>query len=292
MTTIVTGAAGRLGRLVTEQLLQRVEPEELVLVTRHPGALREVAARGVQVRRGDFDEPASLPDAFAGGRKLLLISTDAIGHRLHQHQAAIDAAEEAGVEHVVFTSMVNPVAWHPMGAIPWEKGMTEGMLRSSAVAWTMLRFGSFAEQQIPPAATAVQNGRLVLNFGSGRIVAISRRDCAEAAAVVLTTAGHEGQTYDITGSEPMDHAALAALYAELSGKPVEVVRMTDVMLVQVLVSLGTPMKSAWDIVAFGRAVRLGFFDVVDPLFEQLVGRPPDQLRDVLVSHRADLLGVG
>jgi NAD(P)H dehydrogenase (quinone) len=292
MTTIVTGAAGRLGRLVTEQLLQRLDPEELVLVTRHPGALRELAARGVSVRHGDFDEPASLPDAFAGARQMLLISTDAVGHRLHQHQAAIDAAEAAGVEHVVFTSMVNPVAWHPMGAIPWEKGMTEGMLRSSAMAWTMLRFGSFAEQQIAPAATAVQNGRLVLNFGGGRIVAVSRRDCAEAAAAVLTTEGHEGETYNITGSEPMGHADLAELYAELSGKPVEVVRMTDVMLVQVLVGIGTPLKSAWDITAFGRAVRLGFMDVVDPAFEQLVGRSPDRLRDVLVAHRADLLGVG
>jgi len=96
MSLIVTGAAGHLGRLVTEHLLERVAPEDLVLVTRRPEALRAFSARGVEVRYGDFDRPASLPEAFAGGRRMLLISTDAIGRRVRQHRAAIDAATRAG----------------------------------------------------------------------------------------------------------------------------------------------------------------------------------------------------
>jgi NAD(P)H dehydrogenase (quinone) len=291
MRVIVTGAAGHLGRLVAEQLLERLAPEDLVLVTRRPEALRELCARGVDVRYGDFEDPPSLRDAFAGGDRMLLISTDAVGRRVSQHRAAIEAAAAAGVGHVVFTSILNPIAANPLGPNAWEQGRTEALLRSSGPAWTILRFGSFAELQLPPAATAVKNGRLVTNFGDGRIAAISRRDCAEAAAVTLTTDGHAGKTYAITGPETISQYDLAELYADLSGQPVKVVRLSDTMLTSVLVGIGTPVATAWAITAFGRAVRRGYFDVVDPAFEHLTGHPAMRLRDVLVAYRADLLAV-
>jgi NAD(P)H dehydrogenase (quinone) len=290
-SVIVTGAAGHLGRLVAEQLLERLAPEDLVLVTRRPEALGELRARGADVRYGDFDDPASLRDAFAGGRRMLLISTDAAGRRVRQHRAAIDAAATAGVGHVVFTSIVSPVAANPIGANAWEQGMTEVTLRRSGLAWTVLRFGSFAELQLPPAATAVQNGRLILNFGAGRIVPVARRDCAEAAAVTLTTDGHTGKTYEITGPQALSQRDLAELYADLSGQRVEVVQLSDTMLTRVLLGIGTPVPIAWGVTAFGRAVRHGYFDVVGPAFERLAGRPPVALRDVLIAHRADLLAV-
>lgn len=291
MSVIVTGAAGHLGRLVAEQLLERLAPEQLVLVTRYPEALRELRARGVDVRYGDFDNPASLRDAFAGGRRMLLISTDAVGRRVGQHRAAIDAAATAGVGHVVFTSIVNPVAGNPVGANAREQGKTEMMLHRSGLAWTVLRFGSFAELQLPPAATAVQNHQLILNFGNGRIVPVARRDCAEAAAIALTTDGHAGKIYAITGPQSLSQSDLAELYADLSGQPVKVLQLSDTMLTWVLVGIGTPMPIARDITAFGRAVRQGYFDVVDPAFERLTGHPPMTLRDVLIGHRADLLAV-
>ena len=291
MSVIVTGAAGHLGRLVAEQLLERLAPEQLVLVTRRPEALRELRARGADVRYGDFDDPPSLRDAFAGGRRMLLISTDAIGRRVSQHRAAIDAAATAGVGHVVFTSIVNPVAGNPVGANAREQGMTELMLDRAGLAWTVLRFGSFAELQLPPAATAVKNRRLITNAGDGRIVPVSRRDCAEAAAITLTTDGHCGNTSEITGPEALSPRELAELYAELSGQPVSLLQLSDAVLTRVLVGIGTPLPIAWGITAFGRAVRHGYFDVVDPAFERLTGRPPVTLPEVLVEHRADLLAV-
>jgi NAD(P)H dehydrogenase (quinone) len=292
MSVIVTGAAGHLGRLVAEQLLERLAPEQLILVTRTPEALRELRARGADVRYGDFDDPASLRDAFAGGRRMLLISTDAVGRRVGQHGAAIDAAVAAGVGHVVFTSIVNPVDGNPIGPNAREPGRTEVLLERSGLAWTVLRFGSFAELVLPPAATAVQNGRLITNNGDGRLVPISRRDCAEAAAVTLTTDGHTGETYQITGPEALTTGDLAELYADLSGKPVKLLQLSDAMLNWTLLGIGTPMPIARAITAFGRAVRQGYFDVVDPAFERLTGRLPVTLRDVLIAHRADLLAVG
>ena len=273
-------------------MLERLAPEDVVLVTRRPDALREFGARGAEVRYGDFDEPASLRDAFAGGDRMLLISTDAVGSRVRQHRAAITAAATAGVGHVVFTSIVNAVPGNPIGANAWEQGETEEMLKRSGLEWTVLRFGSFAELQLPPAATAVRNGRFIINNGGGRIVPVSRRDCAEAAAVTLTTDGHTGKTYNITGPEALSDRELADLYAELSGRPVRLVQLSDTMLNSVLVGIGTPLPIAWGITAFGRAVRQGYFDLVDPAFERLTGHPPVTLREVLIAQRADLLGVG
>jgi len=291
MSVIVTGASGHIGRLVAEQLLRRLAPEDVVLVTRRPDALRSLHHAGVAVRYGDFDEPASLREAFAGGRRMLLISTDALGHRLPQHRAAIDAAAAAGIEHVVFTSTVSPVAHNPMGMTAWEQGRTEALLRRSRMAWTVLRFGSYAEQQLPPAATAISNRWLITNGGGGRIVPISRADCAEAGAIVLTTEGHAGRTYEITGPEALRPRDLAELYGELSGTPVKVAQLSDAMLMWMLVAIGTPAPSAYSVMAFGQAVRRGYFDVVDPAFERLTGHAPTTLRDVLLRSRMDLLGV-
>jgi NAD(P)H dehydrogenase (quinone) len=292
MRVIVTGAAGHIGRLVAEQLLARLAPHQVVLVTRRPDALREFSARGADVRHGDFDRPASLRDAFAGGNRMLLISTWPVGLRVRQHRAAIDAAAAAGVDHVVFTSHVNPVARNPLGALAREAGETEVILKRSGMEWTMLRFGSFAEQQLPPAATAVQNGRLISNGGDGRLVPVSRRDCAEAAAMTLITDGHAGRTYDITGPEALTPSDMAAIYADLSGQEVNVVQVNDLMMTSMLVGIGTPIPFALGVTAFGRAVRRGYFDVLDPAFERLTGHPPVSLREVLVGQRADLLAVG
>jgi NAD(P)H dehydrogenase (quinone) len=289
MTVIVTGASGKLGRLVAESLMARLAPAELVLVTRHPAALSELAARGADVRRGDFDDPASLPEAFAGGRRMLLISTDAIGRRVAQHRAAIDAAAAAGVGHVVYTSHVNPVAGNPIGPVAAEHGETEEMLHDRRLAWTVLRLGSFAELQVQPASLAVAAGQLVTNAGEGRIVPVSRRDCADAAATVLTTDGHEARTYEITGPQALSQRDLAGVLAEVSGRSVKVVEIGDRMLVWGLVRYGTARPVARAVAAFGRALREGYFDVVDPAFESLTGRPPLSLREVLIPHRGDLL---
>src|SRR3979411_470305 len=128
MSGIVTGASGKLGRLVAESLMARLAPAELVLVTRHPAALSDLAARGADVRYGDFDEPASLPKAFAGGRRMLLISTDAIGRRVAPHATRSASGACAGVGHVVYTSHPTPVAVNPIGLVGAEHGETEELL--------------------------------------------------------------------------------------------------------------------------------------------------------------------
>jgi NAD(P)H dehydrogenase (quinone) len=289
MSIVVTGASGQLGRLVAEQLLDRVPASEVVLVTRRPPVLRDLAERGANVRHGDFDDPATLAEAFAGGTRLLMISTNAIGRRAAQHGAAIAAAAAAGVGHVAYTSVTNPVPGHPTGIVADENRETEELLHASGLAWTVLRNAAYAELQVPLGALAVTFGKLVSNAGDGRIAPISRQDCAAAAVAVLTTEGHDGMTYEITGPDALTQAEIAALFAEVSGRFVQVVTMPDRKVVRGLLRIGTPKKVASAIADLGVATREGYFDVVDPAFEALTGAPARSLRDVLIANRGELL---
>jgi NAD(P)H dehydrogenase (quinone) len=289
MSVVVTGASGHLGRLVAEELLERMPPSDLVLVTRHPEAIADLGSRGAAIRHGDFDDPDSLVRAFEGGERMLLISTLAVGRRVPQHRAAIEAASAAGIRHLVYTSFPKPVADHPVGPIAIEHGETEAILHVSGLDWTVLRNATYAELQVPPGALAVAGGKLYTNAGDGRIVSVSRRDCARAAAAVLTTDGHEGKTYDVTGDEALSQTELAGLLSEVSGRAIKLVPVGDQMLTWGLTRNGAPKPVARAIVAFGKAVREGYYDVVDPAVTTLTGTPPRSLRDVLIAHRGDLL---
>ena len=291
MKVVLSGASGQLGRLVAEQLLSRLAAEDLILVTRSANGMAEFVQRGVEVRWGDFDEPESLPDAFAGGDRLLLISTMAIGRRVDQHRAAIDAAVAAGIGHIVYTSLTNPVAGHPAGIVVEEHRETEELLQEAPVESTMLRNAAYAELQVPLGAVAVTYGRLVTNAGDGRVAPISRTDCAAAAAAVLTGDGHEGQTYEITGPDALSQADIARLLSEVAGRPVRLMQAGDRKLSWGLGRLGTPKPVARAIVDLGVATRQGYFDVVDDAFERVTGRRPRTLREVFVAHRGELAGM-
>jgi NAD(P)H dehydrogenase (quinone) len=290
MRIVVSGASGQLGRLVAEQLLGHLSGEDVILVTRSPETLAELAAIGAEVRRGDFDEPSSLASAFSGGDRLLLISTMDVGRRVEQHRAALDAAARAGIQHVVYTSGTNPVAGHPVGLGVDEHRETEEAMRGGHLAWTVLRNAPYAELQVPLGAVAISYGRLVTNAGDGRVAPISRADCATAAVAVLTGQGHEGKTYEITGPEALTQADIARLLTDVTGRQVRVIPTGDRRLGWGLARLGTPKPVARAIVDLGVATREGYFDVVDPAFETITGRMRRPLREILLAHRDELLG--
>lgn len=288
MSIIITGASGHLGRLTAEVVLDLVPASEVVLTTRHPETLSAFAGRGAEVRQADFDRPETLGEAFAGGERLLLISTDAVGHRVSQHRAAIEAAREAGVRHVAYTSYLNPVEENPAVITP-DHRETEKALRESGLAWTALRNAFYAEYQVPAGAQAIATGRLVHNNGDGRIAYVSREDCAAAAAAVLTTDGHDDRAYDITGPEPLRQDDVASLLSEVSGRPVEAVAVDDEAFIQGLTAAGVPEPAARAFATYGRAIREGYLDEAPGAVENLTGRPPRSLREVFEAHRDELL---
>ena len=287
MTIAITGAAGHLGRRTAQLVLDRVPPGEVVLVTRRPDAIADLADAGASVRRGDFDEPDSLPAAFAGVDRLLLISTDVLGNRVAQHTAAIDAAVAAGVGHVLYTSIPNAGSELPL-VVSYEHGATEDAIRERGLRWTALRNGLYAEFQVAGAARAAASGQLVHNSGDGATAYVSREDCAAAAAAALTGDGHEDRAYDITGPELVTQAQVAAMVSDITGRTVDAVAIDDDQATQNLTAVGLPADAAMAYASFGTAVREGVLDVVSSHVQDLTGRRPRSLREVLEAHRSEL----
>jgi NAD(P)H dehydrogenase (quinone) len=158
------------------------------------------------------------------------------------------------------------------------------------MGWTFLRNNIYAEFQVPTAAQAVATGQLVTNSGDGATAYVSREDCAAAAAAVLTSDGHENRAYDITGPEAVTAAGLAALAAEISGRPVEVVRPDDDAYAQGLAGAGLPPEVVEMIVSFGVSARDGWAAGVSTAVRDLTGQAPRSLHEVLEAARDTLVG--
>jgi NAD(P)H dehydrogenase (quinone) len=283
MSYVITGAAGNLGRRTAELMLERVDPGELVLVTRRPDELADLAGRGAEVRRADFDSPETLAPAFAGGERLLLVSTDVVGQRVEGHRAAIDAAAAAGVRHVAYTSIPNPTDANPAGVVPDHRA-TEEHLAASSLEWTFLRNSLYSEYRIPEAQGAVAGGMFRHNLGDGRTAYVSRDDCAAAAAAVLSGGDeHSGKAYDITGPELIGATELARLYSEAGGKPVEAVNVSDAEFIDGLVAAGLPRGVGELLASFGQAIREGQLDALSTAVKDLTGHAPAPLGSVLAS---------
>ena len=288
---LVTGAAGQLGQRVISHLVEtyRVAPAQIVAATRHPDKLSALAVAGVNVRKADFDEPGSLSAAFAGVDRLLLISTDALdkpGRRLAQHKAAIEAAGKAGVKHVVYTSMPN--AESSVVTFAPDHLETERALAASGLGWTVLRNAWYMENLFMALPAVLASGKWFTSSGEGRIPYIAREDCARAAAAVLVADGTTNTRYDITGAQAYSRAEIAALVTQVSGKPIEVVQVSDEQLVQGLTAAGIPGFFVPTLVSFDTNTRLGYFDLVSEDVRKLTGRAAQSLRDFLLASKGAL----
>jgi len=299
MSVVVTGASGAFGTMVTQLLLEKLPAEELILVTRKPDSLAHLAARGAQVRYGDFDKRESLDAAFAGGKRLLLISTLDVGERRRrQHGTAVAAAVGAGVQHIAYTSSVGIHPRSPAFVVA-DHLYTEELLRRSGIAYTVLRDSQYAEvlaTMIAPMAVA--SGKWVSSAGEGCMAFVSKKDCVAAAAGVLTTSGHEGATYEITGPQLLSFRDAAAIAAEVSGRPIEYVVVSHEEKQAQFDAAGIPrtyqegvineLSGPWaseEMMSYERALGEGYFAVCSHHVQLITGRPARSLREVFLANR-------
>ena len=280
---VITGASGQLGRLVIQSLLTKVAASRIVAAVRNPQKASDLAALGVQIRRADYTDSASLDAAFQGAEKVLLISSSEVGQRLAQHRNAIDAARRAGVSLLAYTSLLHADT-SPLG-LAGEHVATEASLAQSGVPFVLLRNGWYTENYLASIPPALQHGAFIGSAGEGRIASAARADYAEAAAVVLTTPGQSGKVYELAGDEAYTLAEFSAELSRQSGKAIPYVDLPENDYKAALIGAGLPEPIAGLLAdSDSGAAKGGLFDDTRQL-GTLIGRPTTPLA---VSMRAAL----
>ena len=284
-TLLVTGASGNLGRIAVEELLAR-GATRVIAGTRDPSKLQDLAAKGVEIRKLDFDVPATLTSALAGVERLLIVSTDAVGRRVAQQTAIIAAAKAAGVKHIVYTSApaARPDADAGLGP---EHFWTEVALANSGLDFTVLRNHMYAENTLADASHVLSSGQIFGLIGDRGTSYVTRADAARTAAGALLTG--EGKTIvDVTGPAPITNVERAAVFAKASGKTINVIAITPPELHKGLVAAGIPDGFAGVLVAFQNDAVTGYHGVVTNVVEHFSGRKPTPYADFIAANKAAL----
>ncbi|MDK1490397.1 NmrA family NAD(P)-binding protein [Sinorhizobium sp. 7-81] len=291
-TLLVTGAAGQLGKLVLDALLAsgKARPADIIATSRATSKLADYAAKGVQTRAADFDDPASLAEAFAGADRILIISTDTLdrpGKRLQQHLNAVAAARKAGAKHILYTSMPNPET----SVIPFAPDHlgTENAIKATGIPYTILRNGWYMENLFMALPHALETGQWFSSAGAGRLAHIARSDAAEAAAAALLSSSTESRTYTLTGAGLHSTDEIAALVASTAGKKLEVVHISDEALAGGLKGAGLPDFLIPIVVSFDSNTREGHIGMVTSDFAALTGKTPVSLPAFLEGSKAALV---
>lgn len=281
MTILVTGATGHFGRTVIETLLAQRPADELAVSVRNPARAGDLQARGVDVRHGDFDDPASLGRAFAGVDRLLLISTDGDNPtRIRQHQTAVRAAQEAGVGFIAYTSLANADR-NPLSLAEVHR-TTEAAIRAANIPYAFLRNNWYLENEMGAVGAALAGAPISTSAGQGKAGWALRADYAQAAAAVLLDNSRESTVYELSG--PLaTYDDLAAALSQVLGRQVAVEHVDDAAYGQGLIDAGVPEFVAPILVGFAAQIRDGALAVESNDFQKLLGRPVTPLPEALAQ---------
>ena len=280
MSIVVTGATGPLGRLIVEHLLGRgVAAADITAAGRNPSRLAELAATGVNTATIDYNDPASLTAAFAGADLLMLVSGSEVGQRVSQHTNAISAAVAAGVGRIVYTSVL--AATTTALILAPEHKATEEALRASGLPFTILRNGWYTENYDAALEQARATGVYLASTGDGRMASASRTDFAEAAAVVLTTPGHDNAVYELAGDVAWTGADMAAALAEVVGRPVAFSSVSAAEHTAILTEAGLDGGTVGFVVGIDSNIQDGLLAGGSTELATLIGRPTTPLVDGL-----------
>jgi NAD(P)H dehydrogenase (quinone) len=277
---VVTGATGALNGATVDHLLKRVSPQEIAVVTRDLNKAERLADKGLEVRHGDYARPETLPEAFKGADQLLLVSSnDPAGDTVSLHRNAVDAAIQAGVGRILYTSHQGAAADTPFN--PGRHHFaTEQMLAESGVAWTSLRNGFYAHSLIWLMGAWQETGKVSVP-ADGPVSWTAREDAAEAAAVILTSGGaYDGPT-TLTANAAPTFEEVAAIASEVTGRSIGFEMVDAESWVAGQVAGGQPAHYARFTLGMYQAAEQGFFAGTEPLLGELLGREPQSVRDLL-----------
>ncbi|OKK21050.1 quinone oxidoreductase [Streptomyces sp. CB00455] len=284
MSIVVTGATGALGRLVVGELLDRVPADRVAVVVRDAAKAAALAARGVEVRVADYDDPAALAAAFRAGDRVLLISGNEFGRRVAQHTAVLEAAQAAGVAQLAYTGALGgPEADFDLAA---EHRATERAVLDSGIPYTFLRNGWYHENYTRELPAVLERGAVVASAGEGRVASAARADYAAAAAVVLTGEGHLNQVYELSGDTAWSFAEYAAEVSAQSGKEVVYEAVPAQQHLAILTAAGMPEGFAAIMVDVDAAIARGRLAGTSGDLSRLTGRPTTPVSEAIAAALA------
>lgn len=277
---IVTGATGALNGATVDHLLERVAASDIAVAVRDTAKAQRFADLGIEVRRADYADPASLPAAFDGADQLLLVSSsDPKADAVSLHRAAIDAAAQVGVGRILYTSHQGASPDTPFGP-GRDHAATEQLLAASGIAWTSLRNGFYAHSLSWSLGDWRESGVITVPV-DGPMSWTAREDSAEAAAVILAAgSGYDGPV-TLTASAAPTFADIAAMASDATGRDVRVRVVGDGAWIAAQVAAGQPEFVARFMLGMYQAAAGGFFAGTDPLLASLLGREPQTVRQLL-----------
>ncbi len=278
---VVTGATGKLGGHVIQSLLEKVPASEIIATVRNKEKASHLTALGVQVRKADYADPATLTAAFAGAEKVLLISSNEVGQRIPQHQAVLDASLAARVKLFVYTSILR--ADTSRLALAEEHRATEEAIRSSGVPYVLLRNGWYLENHTEALGPALQHGAILGAAGEGKFSSAARSDYAKAAAIVLTEEGHTNKTYELAGDTSYSLGELAAEVSTLAKKDVAYHNLPESEYQKALLQFGLPAGLATMLADSDAGASTGGLYSDSPDLRTLLGRPTVLLADAVTQ---------
>ncbi len=288
---LVTGASGQLGAAVVRHLLDtfKVAASSLVAGSRDTAKLSDLASRGVEIRRVDFDDQASLTDGLAGVDRVLIVSTDALdasGTRQRQHLAAVEAAKKAGVGRIFYTSM--PSADDSLITFAPDHLATEEAIKASGIAYSIFRNGWYMENLFMALPAALASGQWYSASGEGKLAHIARDDIARAIAGGIASPAAGNVTYTLTGEKAYTTEEIAALASEITGKPLAVVHVNDEQLAQGMAGAGVPAPYIPTFVSFDANTREGKIAMVTDDAATLSGAKLTSLKDFMEANKTAL----
>lgn len=271
MKLLVTGATGKLGRKVVENLLQTVPASQLAVSVRNLDKAEDLRARGVDVRHGDFDVPETLDKAFAGIDRLLIISADGDNEtRIRQHTNAVEAAARAKVGFIAYTSLGNAAESKLFLAPPHQAA--EQAIVKTGIPYSFLRNNWYLENEIPSIQGVLAGAPWVTSAESGKVGWALQQEYAEAAAAVLAGEGHENTVYELSG-KPLTQAELVTALGDVLGKEVPLQQVDDEQYADIMKQAGVPEFALPIVVGIQQGIREGQLEIESLDFEKLLGRP-------------------
>jgi NAD(P)H dehydrogenase (quinone) len=272
---IVTGASGHIGKHTFAPLLKRNPASNVIALVRDPTKADDLAALGIEIRKGDYFDYDSLVRAFEGIEKVMLVSAHAFTDRNTQHYNVITAARQAGVKHVVFMSINRKEgSGFTMPEVTPTDLFAEATLKASGLNYTIVRHPPFLDViQFYIGDKAYERG-VQMPPGDGKFTAVTREDLAEAHAVILSELGHENKTYTLTGYKPVSFADVAGILGKTRNVEVPYSFISDQDYIDRLTAKGFPLPLAEFVHLWVVGMSNGEWDEVTGDLETLLGRKP------------------